>query len=144
LWNGILPEFPKKIRRPTFPELYQPDKMITNKIGKIKASFDSEGLICDQTVRILLRWKQLKGIENKSINNSITKFSNYKREKLEEISENFDYKFIIALINSKYIGYVFDNLRGKRSIDINPLVLRKIPIPKISFECQHLFIKKPI
>jgi tRNA1(Val) A37 N6-methylase TrmN6 len=133
---------PSKIRRPTFPELYQPNKMITNKIGKIKAAFDSEGLICDQTVRILLKWKQLRAIENKSINNGITKFSNYKREKLEEISENFDYKFVIALINSKYVDYIFDNLRGKSSIDINPLVMRKIPIPKIAFDCQQPFIEK--
>ncbi len=133
---------PQKIRRATFPELYQPNKIVINKIGKIKVSFDDEGLVCDQTVRILLKWKQLKGIENKSINNGIKKFSNHKRERLEEISENYDYKFVIALINSKYIGYIFDNLRGKRSIDINPLVLRKISIPKISLERQQPFIEK--
>jgi len=70
---------PDLIRRPTFPQLYETDKILINKIGRIKASWDNENLYCDQTIRIAVLWKNIKGIENRSINNSVKKFSELSR-----------------------------------------------------------------
>ena len=133
---------PYKISRPTFQELYQANKILINKIGKLKIAFDYSGIVCDQSVRILIKWDQLKEIQNKSILNSISKFSDFSRDKLEDISIEYEYRFILTLLNSKCINFIFDNLRGKGSIDINPLLLRKIPIPKISKIHQIPFIEK--
>ena len=139
-WNTH--RVPKKVSRPTFPELHQSGKLVTNKIGEIKVAFDAEGFICDQTVRIIIKWTKLKDVTNKSITSSIKKYSNYSRNILEENSMNYDDRFVLALINSNTIKAIFNSLRGVGSIDINPLNLRKIPIPKISLSEQKPFIEK--
>jgi len=127
---------PSKIRRPTFPELHQINKIVTNKVGDLEVAFDNQGFVCDQTVRSIIKWKQLKGVENASINNSIKKFSNFEKDELELISQKYDYRFLLGILNSQYIKAVFKSLRGERSIDINPLILRQIPIPKATTEEQ--------
>ena len=66
---------PGKIRRPTFPELYNRPKILTNKIGSMKAVVDYDGILCDQTNRICILWKDLHGVENNSIASSVKKFS---------------------------------------------------------------------
>ena len=50
---------------------------------------------------------------------------------------DFDLKFIIAVLNSKFIAYFFDNIRGVGNIDINPEYIKKIPIPNIPKELQE-------
>ncbi|MFX1537702.1 MAG: Eco57I restriction-modification methylase domain-containing protein [Promethearchaeota archaeon] len=130
-WNTD--RVPGKVSRPTFPELHQSHKLVTNKFGKLKVAFDKIGYICDQTVRILIKWEQLQDVNNRSISRSIRRFSNnYSREELESISKEYDYYFLLGLLNSKCIRFFFHTLRSSRSIDINPLILRRIPIPKIS------------
>ncbi len=133
---------PHKIRRPTFPELHVANKIVINKIGTIKASYDNVGFACEQTVRVLILWKQLNGVENQSINNSLKRYSNASRKELEDLSSRFEYFYLLAIINSKYCQYFFNQLRGYGSIDINPLILRDIPIPKISNKEQQPFIQK--
>ena len=56
---------------------------------------------------------------------------------MEKISNNYDYYFLLALLNSKLIRNIFNNLRGLRSIDINPLILREIPVPIITPDQQN-------
>ncbi len=124
---------PDLIRRPTFPQLYETDKILINKIGHIKASLDNENLYCDQTIRIAVLWKNIKGIENRSINNSVKKFSNLSRNELEKISEKFSEKYLLAILNSNISNYILNQIRGTGNIDINPEYLKNIPIPKLDF-----------
>jgi hypothetical protein len=70
---------PSKIRRPTFIELHENQKIIINKIGNIKATLDDNNLYCEQTIRIAILWKNLANIENKSIDNSIKRYANVNR-----------------------------------------------------------------
>ena len=95
-WNTN--RVPTLIRRPTFPELYEHPKILVTKIGELKATFDSNKLYCDQTIRILVLWKYLKGIQNNSINNSVKRYSNDNRINLEINSENSNYQFIGSLL----------------------------------------------
>ncbi|MFX0061125.1 MAG: Eco57I restriction-modification methylase domain-containing protein [Candidatus Hermodarchaeota archaeon] len=135
-WNTD--RVPRKVSRPTFPELHQSHKLVTNKFGKLKVAFDEIGYICDQTVRILIKWEQIKDVNNRSISKSIRRFSNKSsREELESISKEYDYYFLLGLLNSKCIRFFFHTLRSNRSIDINPLILRQIPIPKISSQDEQ-------
>ena len=124
---------PDLIRRPTFPQLYETDKILINKIGRIKASLDNENLYCDQTIRIAVLWKNIKGIENRSINNSVKKFSKLSRNELEKISEKISEKYLLAILNSKVSNYILNQIRGTGNIDINPEYLKNIPIPKLDF-----------
>ncbi|MGD0855443.1 MAG: N-6 DNA methylase, partial [Dehalococcoidia bacterium] len=91
---------PSQLSRPTFPELHGKPKLVTNKIGTLHVALDTEGFVCDQTVRALVKWNGLSGVDNNSINMSLTKYSTYSREELENISADFDYYYLLALLNS--------------------------------------------
>lgn len=125
------PRSPSKLRRPTFPQLYENEKILINKIGNIKAIFDKNNIFCDQTNRICILWKDLKGVENNSISGSIKKFSRFSRKEMEKLSLNMNLKYILGILNSKYSNMLLNNIRGLGNIDINPEYLKNIPIPKI-------------
>ena len=131
---------PYQLSRPTFRELYNCPKILTNKIGALKVVLDTNNLLCDQTIRICVLWKDLKGVENASINNSIIKFSQVSRAVLENISSSIDIRFLLVLLNSKYANYLLDSIRGSGNIDVNPEYIRNIPVPLISSEAQQPFI----
>ena len=131
---------PYQLSRPTFRELYNCPKLLTNKIGALKVVLDTNNLLCDQTNRICVLWKDLKGVENASINNSIKKFSQISRTELENISLSIDIRFLLVLLNSKYANYLLDSIRGSGNIDVNPEYIRNIPIPLIASESQQPFI----
>ena len=125
---------PTKLSRPTFRELYETPKILINKLGKLKATFDAENFYCDQTIRICILWKNLKSVENKSINNSVKRYANKSRSELELISDMYDEKFLLGILNSTMGNYLLDTIRGENNIDINPDYLKNIPIPYASKE----------
>jgi len=131
---------PQKIRRATFPELYAKNKLLVNKLGSIKATYDDSNIYCDQTIRLLVKYIDLQGINNNSINNSIKKFSQKSRGELESLSKKYDLKFILGLLNTSLYQYLLEVLRTSESIDINPQILRKLPMPVISSVAQIPFI----
>lgn len=131
---------PSKIRRPTFPELYDRPKILTNKIGALKAVVDFKNIMCDQTNRICIRWKDIKGVENKSIASSIKKYSSMNREDMENLSETVDLRYLLGILNSKYANVLLDTIRGKGNIDVNPEYIRNIPIPTATKEQQQPII----
>ena len=122
---------PGKIRRPTFIELYENPKLLINKLGKLKATFDNSNTFCDQTIRIGILWMNLKSVQNNSINNSVKKYSDKTRTELENISKLYNEKFLLGILNSKTGHYFLDSIRGMNNIDINPDYLKSIPVPKI-------------
>jgi len=128
-WNTK--RVPALISRPTFQELYEAPKILINKIGELKSVFDDKKLYCDQTIRIVVIWKDLNGVENNSINNSIKKWYNEPRQNLEENSKGYNYFYLVGVLNSQLGLYLLNQIRGKGNIDINPEYLKKIPIPFI-------------
>ena len=132
---------PYQLSRPTFRELYDCPKLLTNKIGALKVVLDGNKLLCDQTNRICVLWKDLNGVENASINNSIKKFSVVSRSELEQLSSGVEIKFLLVLLNSKYANYLLDSIRGSGNIDVNPEYIRNIPIPLVSADAQQPFIE---
>ena len=131
---------PYQLSRPTFRELYNCPKLLTNKIGALKVVLDVNKLLCDQTNRICVLWKDLHGVENASINNSVKKFSEVSRSELEQLSSGIELKFLLALLNSKYANYLLDSIRGSGNIDVNPEYIRNIPIPQLTIDAQQPFI----
>lgn len=131
---------PNKIRRPTFNELYTNEKILINKLGKIKAIYGEPELYCDQTLRICILWKDLNGIKNRSISSTITKYEMGTREELEANSKEVSLKYLLAIINSKMGLYLLNQIRGVKNKDINPDSLRLIPIPSANQETQNKII----
>lgn len=131
---------PNKVSRPTFNELYTNEKILINKLGKIKAIYGEPELYCDQTLRICVLWKDLKGIKNRSISSTITKYDTGTREELEDNSKEVSLKYLLAILNSKMGIYLLNQIRGVKNKDINPDSLRLIPIPEADKETQKEII----
>jgi len=96
---------PSKLRRPTFPELYTPEKILMG--GMTGGIYDCSGLLCNHSIIVSVLWKDLKNIKNRSIDGSIKKDFGIKniysfRNNLEENSDCFNLKYLLAILNSRF------------------------------------------
>lgn len=120
---------PAKVSRPTFRELYDNSKLLFNCLGELKVMLDfQDDYICQQSIRVAVRWVDLKCVENKSIATSIKKFSTMKREEMEAVSKNVDLRYLLGILNSRYASVLLTNIRGG-DYHIVPEHIRNIPIP---------------
>jgi hypothetical protein len=100
-------------RRQTFPELYDvPEKLIAVKVSpEPRIAYDQWRLVRTDGLYSFVPWHYLKGVRNKSI----SKTSRYKketkpnqaptlgyREDLEQLSQQFTPKYLLALMNSTF------------------------------------------
>ncbi len=138
---------PKLIRRPTFTELHETEKILINKIGDIASVFDRDHLYCEQTIRIGILWHKLSSVSNRSITRSIeTDYgikgeSNIKKKRyyFESVSQNFDERYLVGLLNSSLFKELMIKI-SKGSKDINPSYLKLLPIKVASKEKQAKII----
>lgn len=131
---------PNKLRRPTFKEMYTTPKILMNGFGEINAVIDfREKILHNHTVYCGILWKDLCGVENKSILNSIKKFSTMTRVDMEKLSETVDLRYLLGIMNSKYASVLLTNLRGS-DFHIYPEHIRNIPIPTATHEQQKPII----
>lgn len=136
-WNTN--RVPKKISRKTFPELYEEEKIMKGRITE--ALYDNSGILTNDSIYILKRFIDLNKVRNKSIESSIKKNNKKSREKLEKISHNFNLKYILAILNSKWALNFLKSVSRNR-ISFYPDDLRKIPIKNTPQKQQKLFIEK--
>jgi len=133
---------PKKWRRITFPELYKPEKIMLG--GMTGAIIDEKGLLCNHSMTVSVLWKNLAYVNNRSIEGSIKKDFHIKsasvfRKRLEENSELFNLKYLLAILNSKFAYNFLDSVR-RSQIGFYPDDLKKLPIKKIPLPEQQTFI----
>ena len=120
---------PSKFRRPTFPEWYEPAKIFIHALGELLATLDKEHhYFHNNSIIGLALWKDLKGVENKSISASIKRYSRYKREEMEELSKKVNLYYLLAILNSNYASHLLAVQRGDY-IRIYPEHIRNLPIP---------------
>jgi hypothetical protein len=133
---------PSKLVRPTFQELYIPPKILSG--GMSGAIYDESGLVCNHSITVSVLWKDLKTVNNKSISNSIRKDFMPSgnpvlfRNKLEKNSELFDLRYLLALINSRYVKYFLRTVK-RSQIGVYPDDIKQIPVPVITKEKQIPF-----
>ena len=119
---------PDKVNRPTFRELYNIPKLITNCLGELKVTVDIDGhFICQQGLRLAVLWKDIKNVENKSISSSIKKYSTKSRKEMELLSASINLKYILGILASK-LGRELLTLQRAGDYHIVPEHIRKIPI----------------
>ncbi|HEC1747224.1 TPA: Eco57I restriction-modification methylase domain-containing protein, partial [Campylobacter lari] len=131
------PRSPSKLSRPTFPQLYENEKIMVNTLGNINCIFDTNNIIHNHSLTSCVLWKNLKGVENKSISGSIKKFSRFSRDELEKLSLDMNLKYILGILNSEYANILLTNIRGDAK-NIYPEYIRNIPIPKINSKNEKL------
>jgi type I restriction enzyme M protein len=105
---------PALIRRPTFPELYDRDKIIVGEFGGAlydDGRLDPLGyLMCNHSVFLFLPWHLLTGVQNRSLRARELKLKRT-RVALERISANYPLPFLAGLLNST----VWDKLMQGRA-----------------------------
>jgi hypothetical protein len=132
---------PNQLSRPTFRELYIGPKILRG--GSTSAVYDKNTTLCNHSIVIFKKYIDLKNVNNNSIKNSISKNSIISREDLELLSDKFNLKYLLAIINSKYAYNFLNNIR-RSSIKnfFYPDDFRNLPIPNIEIEAQQPFIIK--
>ena len=73
-------------------------------------------------------WKDLKGVNNKSISSSIKKFCKYTRPEMETLSSEVDLLYLLGVLNSSMAGQLLADQRGG-DYHIYPEHIRNLPIP---------------
>jgi adenine-specific DNA-methyltransferase len=128
---------PDKLRRPTFRELYEKQKLMFNRLGNLMVFLDKDTkfLHSDSMFSAVL-WKNLKGIKNKSISASVKRYSRYLRKEMEALSMQVDLRYLLGLLNSRYASVLLSNQRGG-DYHIYPEHLRNLPVPLVSAQQQQ-------
>lgn len=148
-WNTE--RMPRKLVRPTFPDLYTNEKLL---LGVLTGStYDNTGLICNHSIVVAKRFCDLKNTNERSISVSISKnnFQNHgsktaaqvkkRRVELEKISECYNLKYVLAVLNSSYAMAYLNNYRRHRLENyFYPDDFRNFPLPKIEFSKQEAFV----
>ena len=120
---------PDKLSRPTFNELYDIPKIFVNRLGELLVALDIDNkFIHNDSIIGLALWKDLKGVENKSISASVKRYSHHSREEMEELSEKVNLYYLLAILNSKYASHLLSIQRGG-DYHIYPEHIRNLPIP---------------
>ena len=73
-------------------------------------------------------WKDLKGVNNKSISSSIKKFCKHTRPEMEALSSEVDLLYLLGVLNSSMAGKLLADQRGG-DYHIYPEHIRNLPIP---------------
>ena len=120
---------PKRLVRPTFPELYEPKKILMSRQKRI-AAYSDQKHICDNTVIMGILAKDLAGVDNSNIRKYYKNLET-SRQEIENNSKDFKLKYILAILNSNLIKYFLKYNSGGK-IDSYPDDWKKIPIKKIS------------
>ena len=120
---------PDKLRRPTFRELYDCPKLIMNCLGTINVTIDiEEHFLHNHSIYCAILWKDLKGVNNKSISSSIKKFCKRNRAEMESLSGEVDLYYLLGILNSSMADQLLADQRGG-DYHIYPEHIRNLPIP---------------
>jgi hypothetical protein len=131
---------PSQLSRPTFRELYDIPKLMFNRLGSLKVYLDEKTkFLHSDSMYSAVLWKDLDGVKNKSISASVKRYSNLLRKEMVDFSGAVDLKYLIALLNSKYVTTLLEKARGG-DYHIYPEHIRNLPIPKITIKKQRPFI----
>jgi hypothetical protein len=129
---------PRKLSRPTFPELYNRQKIVMNCLGGLNSTIGTE-LAHNHSLYCAVLWQDIHGIQNKSIASSIKKYSTMSRDEMENLSKTVDLRFLLGIMNSKYASILLTNIRGG-DYHIYPEHIRNIPIPAVPPKQQQPII----
>jgi hypothetical protein len=94
---------PGLIRRPTFPELYDREKLMAGEFGSVihdDGLFDPLGfLVCNHSVFLFVPWGSLAGVRNRSLKDREREVEK-SRADMEAISIHYPLPFLAGLLNS--------------------------------------------
>ena len=94
---------PALIRRPTFPELYNREKLMAGEFGSViydDGTLSSRGfLVCNHSVFQFLSWNSLAGIRNRALLDREGEVGRVRAD-MESLSLSYPLPFLVGLLNS--------------------------------------------
>lgn len=132
---------PDNLRRPTFRELYENPKLMFNRLGTLMVYLDESIMFLhSDSMYSGVLWKDLDGVENKSISSSLKRYYKHNRNKMVEFSNTVSLHYLLVVLNSKYISVLLTNFRAG-DYHIYPEHIRNLPIPHITLKRQKPLIE---
>ena len=98
-----------------------------------RAMLDVDGGYFNESAIGFMLWKDLHGVENKSLSKECKEKD--VREAQEHISDKYSYKSLLAIMNSRLIGYELNSNR-RSNIHIYPDDWKAIKIPRMNAEAK--------
>jgi type I restriction enzyme M protein len=138
---GVHTRCPARVRRATFPELFQQPKIVFGAFTGVGVDEGSrEGfLVVPHTVRIAVKWCRLERVENRALESA--------RKELEEksvydplSSKEFSEWYLCALALSEPIQKWLYSKKRSMKDDVYPGDIRAIPIKKLPPKEQRPFV----
>ena len=143
---------PSHFRRPTFPAMYGvKEKLISVDMAagtaKLRVAYDNTQVFHNHSAWSFVPWYLLKGVRNRSIAKSAkyrdeaeASLAEY-REDREDLSSQFNLKYILAVMNSPWAR---DYLRSRRrsNIHLYPDDWKPLPVPIVSQSVQEVIANK--
>ena len=124
---------PSRIRRPTFPEMYEYEHIVVGHTSG--ATIVDAGFFNPHSVRILLPWFKLTNIENRSVSQDLARAN-------KKISQRFSLQYIAAILNSSFMKTFIEAIGVGTREETFSDDLRKIPIKNITLRKQQPFIDR--
>lgn len=127
---------PALIRRPTFPELYDRDKLMAGEFGSVvhdDGTLDPLGfLVCNHSVFQFLPWHSLAGVRNRALADRERDLGRLRTE-MEALSQLYPLPFLAGLFNSAAWATIMEG-RAATSIagraQPNDYADQPIPVPE--------------
>jgi tRNA1(Val) A37 N6-methylase TrmN6 len=130
---------PGRLVRPTFAELYPPDKLLLARQKKV-GYLSQFGHVCDNTIVMAIPAFELENVDNNSIRKYYQNIGKNRKE-IEKNSRNYSLFYLISIINSKLFRY-YIKIQSKDKIDFYPDDWKKLPIKRLSFLEQEPLIQR--
>ncbi|MCY7345764.1 MAG: N-6 DNA methylase, partial [Pyrinomonadaceae bacterium] len=137
---------PERIRRQTFPELYDRRKIMRGETSSAwldnGTAIGSGWMFCNHSVILFALWHELNGIENRSISGELRN-QTANREDLETVSAAFSLEYILAVMNSAKANEILvgTTVSARRS-RFQPDDFRKLPVPNATAAEQSEITEK--
>jgi type I restriction enzyme M protein len=130
---------PARVRRPTFPELYECDKLMFGAFVGIAVDTGPEYHVLPHTVRLGVRWAHLEDIENRSLSEARRALSASGRYD-SDASRAFSEWFLCALALSAPIQRWLHAEKRSMKDDVYPDDIKAIPVKRVSPAEQEPFV----
>lgn len=133
--SGWLDYRPKEHYNPMFEQLFENEKLMFINVVKDKLRFtiDTKNLWNSHTVVNCVKWNLLESAEHVSIKRNIT-------EKRKELSSRFNYKYLLAVLNSNLINWYFKSFLSEK-LHFYPDDAKGLPLRDCTIVKQKPFIK---
>lgn len=132
---------PSRVRRATFPELYEVHKVMFGSFIGVAVDDGSQGeyLLVPHNVRMAIRWDLLSAVDNRSLKAARQALES-DQSTLEALSRGFSEWYLCALALSEPIQRWLRSRGRSMKEDVYPDDIRAIPVKRLSPEEQVPFV----